>query len=64
MITNTYDFSDCQAEFFSFGTNDLMQMSFGHSRDDVGEFLPIYLSIGILETDPFPVLFSSKYAES
>ncbi|CAL9103659.1 unnamed protein product [Musa acuminata var. zebrina] len=45
-----------QAEFFSFGTNDLTQMTFGYSRDDVGKFLPIYLSEGILQSDPFEVL--------
>ncbi|THU44110.1 hypothetical protein C4D60_Mb02t03930 [Musa balbisiana] len=44
------------AEFFSFGTNDLTQMTFGYSRDDVGKFLPIYLSKGILQSDPFEVL--------
>lgn len=43
------------AEFFSFGTNDLTQMTFGYSRDDVGKFLPIYLSKGILQSDPFEV---------
>ncbi|KAG1327809.1 Pyruvate, phosphate dikinase, chloroplastic [Cocos nucifera] len=42
-----------QAEFFSFGTNDLTQMTFGYSRDDVGKFLPIYISKGILQNDPF-----------
>ncbi|KAI9115061.1 hypothetical protein K1719_014074 [Acacia pycnantha] len=45
-----------EAEFFSFGTNDLTQMTFGYSRDDVGKFLPIYLSNGILKNDPFEVL--------
>ncbi|XP_048334157.2 pyruvate, phosphate dikinase, chloroplastic [Ziziphus jujuba] len=45
-----------EAEFFSFGTNDLTQMTFGYSRDDVGKFLPIYLSKGILQHDPFEVL--------
>lgn len=45
-----------EAEFFSFGTNDLTQMTFGYSRDDVGKFLPIYLSQGILQHDPFEVL--------
>lgn len=45
-----------EAEFFSFGTNDLTQMTFGYSRDDVGKFLPIYLSKGILPNDPFVVL--------
>ncbi len=44
------------AEFFSFGTNDLTQMTFGYSRDDAGKFLPIYLEKGILEHDPFQVL--------
>ncbi len=41
------------AEFFSFGTNDLTQMTFGFSRDDVGKFLPVYLEKGILNADPF-----------
>jgi len=41
------------AEFFSFGTNDLTQMTFGYSRDDIGSFLPEYLEEKILETDPF-----------
>ena len=41
------------AEFFSFGTNDLTQMGFGYSRDDVGTFLPTYISKGILPDDPF-----------
>jgi pyruvate,orthophosphate dikinase len=45
-----------QAEFFSFGTNDLTQMTFGYSRDDVGKFLPVYLSQGMLQHDPFEVL--------
>jgi len=44
------------AEFFSFGTNDLTQMTFGYSRDDAGKFLPVYLQKGILEHDPFQVL--------
>ncbi|PKI68809.1 hypothetical protein CRG98_010866 [Punica granatum] len=52
-----------EAEFFSFGTNDLTQMSFGYSRDDVGKFLPIYLSQGILETDPFEVLDRKSVGE-
>ncbi|WP_340535867.1 putative PEP-binding protein, partial [Escherichia coli] len=42
-----------QAEFFSFGTNDLTQMTFGYSRDDVGKFIPVYLAQGILQHDPF-----------
>jgi pyruvate,orthophosphate dikinase len=44
------------AEFFSFGTNDLTQMTFGYSRDDAGKFLPVYIQKGILKTDPFQVL--------
>jgi pyruvate,orthophosphate dikinase len=44
------------AEFFSFGTNDLTQMTFGYSRDDAGKFLPVYLDAGILKNDPFQVL--------
>ncbi len=44
------------AEFFSFGTNDLTQMTFGYSRDDAGKFLPIYVKKGILKHDPFQVL--------
>ncbi|MBP8131802.1 MAG: pyruvate, phosphate dikinase [Candidatus Hydrogenedentes bacterium] len=45
-----------EAEFFSFGTNDLTQMGFGFSRDDIGGFLPIYLNESILPQDPFEVL--------
>ncbi|SMO47964.1 pyruvate, phosphate dikinase [Fodinibius sediminis] len=45
-----------EAEFFSFGTNDLTQMTFGYSRDDAGKFLESYLQEGILENDPFQVL--------
>jgi pyruvate,orthophosphate dikinase len=41
------------AEFFSFGTNDLTQMTFGFSRDDIGSFMPAYLEKGIVEKDPF-----------
>ncbi|MGL1894365.1 MAG: pyruvate, phosphate dikinase [Spirochaetaceae bacterium] len=44
------------ADFFSFGTNDLTQMTFGYSRDDVGSFVPEYLSKKILKDDPFQVL--------
>ena len=44
------------AEFFSFGTNDLTQTTFGFSRDDVGKILTAYLSEGILKQDPFAVL--------
>ncbi len=45
-----------KAEFFSFGTNDLTQMTFGYSRDDIASFLPIYLDKKILKEDPFQVL--------
>ncbi len=45
-----------EADFFSFGTNDLTQMTFGYSRDDVGTFLPTYLDQKILRDDPFEVL--------
>ncbi len=44
------------AEFFSFGTNDLTQMTFGYSRDDAGKFLPIYINKGLLKNDPFQQL--------
>ncbi len=44
------------AEFFSFGTNDLTQTTFGFSRDDVGKFVPKYIEMGILKDDPFQVL--------
>ena len=44
------------AEFFSFGTNDLTQMTFGYSRDDIASFLPVYLEKKILKFDPFQVL--------
>lgn len=44
------------ADFFSFGTNDLTQMTFGYSRDDAGKFLSVYLEKGILKHDPFEVL--------
>src|SRR3989475_161136 len=45
-----------QADFFSFGTNDLTQTTFGLSRDDAGRFLPFYVEHGILNEDPFQVL--------
>ena len=45
-----------EADFFSFGTNDLTQMTFGYSRDDAGTFLPIYIDKGILKNDPFQML--------
>ena len=45
-----------EAEFFSFGTNDLTQTTFGFSRDDINKFLPDYIEQGILKQDPFAVL--------
>jgi pyruvate,orthophosphate dikinase len=45
-----------KAEYFSFGTNDLTQMTFGYSRDDIASFLPVYLDKKILKVDPFRVL--------
>ncbi|MFL2028555.1 pyruvate, phosphate dikinase [Loigolactobacillus zhaoyuanensis] len=45
-----------EADFFSFGTNDLTQLTFGYSRDDIGSFLPTYLEQGILKEDPFKTL--------
>ena len=44
------------AQFFSFGTNDLTQMTLGFSRDDISKFLPVYLEKGILKNDPFQIL--------
>ena len=44
------------AEFFSFGTNDLTQMTLGFSRDDIAKFLPVYLEKNILKSDPFKIL--------
>jgi len=52
----TADLIAAEADFFSFGTNDLTQMTFGYSRDDAGKFLPIYLEKGVLKDDPFQVL--------
>jgi pyruvate,orthophosphate dikinase len=52
----TADEVGAEAEFFSFGTNDLTQMTFGFSRDDVGTFIKIYLDKGILPDDPFHTL--------
>ncbi|MCE2885669.1 MAG: pyruvate, phosphate dikinase [Planctomycetaceae bacterium] len=46
------EIAEC-ADFFSYGTNDLTQMTFGYSRDDIGSFLPAYLEKGMLEKDPF-----------
>jgi len=48
-----------QAEFFSFGTNDLTQMTFGYSRDDAGKFLPDYVAMGLLKADPFQTIDQS-----
>ncbi len=45
-----------EAEYFSFGTNDLTQMTFGYSRDDIASFLPMYLEKKILKVDPFQVI--------
>jgi len=45
-----------EAEFFSFGTNDLTQLTFGYSRDDAGKFLPEYVAKGILKVNPFQSL--------
>jgi len=45
-----------RAEFFSFGTNDLTQTTYGFSRDDIGSFLPQYLARGILPADPFQTI--------
>jgi len=45
-----------EAEFFSFGTNDLTQMTYGYSRDDAGKFLEVYMREGILKDDPFQTL--------
>ena len=52
----TADHIATEADFFSFGTNDLTQMTLGYSRDDAGKFLPVYLENGILQQDPFQVL--------
>jgi len=52
----TADLIAKEAEFFSFGTNDLTQMTFGYSRDDAGKFLPVYIEKGILKNDPFQIL--------
>lgn len=51
------------AEFFSFGTNDLTQMTFGYSRDDASSFLDVYLDKGILEHDPFQILDQTGVGE-
>lgn len=54
--TLTADLIAKEAEFFSFGTNDLTQMTFGYSRDDASKFLPIYIEKGMLKNDPFQQL--------
>jgi pyruvate,orthophosphate dikinase len=51
------------AEFFSFGTNDLTQMSFGFSRDDIGAFMPDYLAKKIVEADPFQTIDQEAVGE-
>lgn len=52
-----------EADFFSFGTNDLTQMSFGFSRDDIGGFLPKYLDLKLLASDPFQTIDQSGVGE-
>ena len=52
----TADYIAKKAEYFSFGTNDLTQMTFGYSRDDFASFLPVYLEKKFLNVDPFQVL--------
>lgn len=51
------------ADFFSFGTNDLTQLTYGYSRDDVGSFVPYYLDNGVLKQDPFASLDQSGVGE-
>ncbi|MDD5614140.1 MAG: pyruvate, phosphate dikinase, partial [Candidatus Omnitrophica bacterium] len=51
------------AQFFSFGTNDLTQMGFGFSRDDIGGFLPDYIEKGIITEDPFQTIDQSGIGE-
>eukprot|EP01038_Epipyxis_sp_PR26KG_P006074 gene6074-8363_t len=50
------EIADAGAEFFSYGTNDLTQMTYGFSRDDIGGYLPTYLKKGILDFDPFQTI--------
>lgn len=50
------EIAEAGAQFFSYGTNDLTQMTYGFSRDDVGGFLPTYLKKGLLESDPFQTI--------
>ena len=52
-----------EADIFSFGTNDLTQMSFGFSRDDIGGFLPKYLDLKLLPEDPFVSIDQSGVGE-
>ena len=52
-----------EAEYFSFGTNDLTQMTFGYSRDDIASFLPTYLDKKILSVDPFQVLDENRVGQ-
>ena len=52
-----------EAEFFSFGTNDLTQMTLGYSRDDASKFIPYYLEEGILKDDPFQTLDTEGVGE-
>ncbi|MEM8756287.1 MAG: putative PEP-binding protein, partial [Planctomycetota bacterium] len=52
-----------EADFFSFGTNDLTQLTFGYSRDDVNTFLPDYIEQGILDVDPFQSLDQTGVGE-
>ncbi len=52
----TADEIGAEAQFFSFGTNDLTQMTFGFSRDDIGSFIKVYLDKGVLPSDPFMTL--------
>jgi pyruvate,orthophosphate dikinase len=59
----TADEIAAEAEFFSFGTNDLTQMGCGFSRDDAGKFLSEYVSLGIYERDPFQTLDSTGVGE-
>ena len=58
----TADEIAADAEFFSFGTNDLTQLTFGFSRDDIGKFLPAYQERKILERDPFASLDATASA--
>eukprot|EP01039_Chlorochromonas_danica_P001176 gene1179-1285_t len=50
------EIAEAGAQFFSYGTNDLTQMTYGFSRDDVGSYLPTYLKKGLLESDPFQTI--------